>query len=147
MWEINFKIIDMKEDNAKRYKSLFLTYFDGVYDIEPTPNTSNTYAMGVCKLEYVDTKNGLNKEPFKLEIHNNLGNCELCWKKSDRKIIEDIRYGTRFIDWFDKMEREYDSTMFRGNKSIHDLIKMSKEPTTGFLNFDESEDDGCICSF
>jgi len=88
-----------------------------------------------------------DREPFKLGIHNNLGNCELCWKKSDRKIVEDIRYGTRFIDWFDKMEREYDSTMFRGNKSIHDLIKMSKEPTTGFLNFDESEDDGCVCSF
>ena len=58
----------MKEDNAKRYKSLFLTYFDGVYGIEPTPNTSNTYAMGVCKLEYMDTKHGLNKEP-KLIVH------------------------------------------------------------------------------
>ena len=84
-----------------------------------------------------------NREPFKLEIHSNLGNCEMCWKKSDKKIVEDIKHGTRFIDWFERMEREYDSTMFRGNKSIHDLIKMSKEPTTGLLDFD----DPCVCNF
>jgi len=42
---------------SDRIKSLFETYFDGCYDIEPQPNTSNTYTMGVCKLEYDEKKN------------------------------------------------------------------------------------------
>ena len=87
-----------------------------------------------------------DKEPFKLEIHSNLGNCEMCWKKSDKKIVEDIRYGTRFIDWFERMEHEYNGTMFRGRKSIQDMVKMSQEPTSGFIDFGE-DDDGCVCSF
>ena len=43
-------------ENSKRLKSLFLTYFDGCYDIDPEPNTHNTFAMGVCKLEYKDNE-------------------------------------------------------------------------------------------
>ena len=46
------------EDNSKKIKSLFLTYFDGCYGVEPE-TTSNTYSMGVCKLEYVETDNKL----------------------------------------------------------------------------------------
>ena len=43
-------------------KSLFEIYFDGCYQIEPTPNTPNTYQMGVCKLEY-------NQENKLLTVH------------------------------------------------------------------------------
>lgn len=37
---------------AKEVKRLFLIYFDGCYGIDSVKNTSNTFAMGVCKLEY-----------------------------------------------------------------------------------------------
>ena len=47
------------KDKSKKYKSLFLTYFDGTYGIDPTPNTANTFAMGVCKLEYNEKENKL----------------------------------------------------------------------------------------
>jgi len=46
-------------ENSKRLKSLFVTYFDGCYEIDPEPHTSNTFAMGVCKLEYKDEQNEL----------------------------------------------------------------------------------------
>lgn len=46
-------------DKSKKYKSLFLTYFDGCYGIDAEPNTSNTFAMGVCKLEYDEKENKL----------------------------------------------------------------------------------------
>src|SRR5690625_4773363 len=36
-----------------------------------------------------------NKQPFKLGIHGKLGHCELCWKKSDKTLVDNIRYGTR----------------------------------------------------
>lgn len=94
----------------------------------------------------MDLNRWWNKQDFKLSIHSDLGNCEMCWKKSDRKIVDDIRYGTRFIEWFDKMEKKYENTMFRGRKSIHDFVKMSKLPTTALIEFDDT-DDGCVCNF
>lgn len=41
-------------EQAKKVKNLFLIYFDGCYGIDAVENTSNTFAMGVCKLEYKD---------------------------------------------------------------------------------------------
>lgn len=41
-------------EQAKKAKNLFLIYFDGCYGIDAVENTSNTFAMGVCKLEYKD---------------------------------------------------------------------------------------------
>ena len=40
---------------AESIKSLFVTYFDGCYDIEPQEyDNPSTYSMGVCKLEFKD---------------------------------------------------------------------------------------------
>ncbi|MDR7694129.1 phosphoadenosine phosphosulfate reductase family protein [Riemerella anatipestifer] len=86
-----------------------------------------------------------DEQPFKLEIHNKFGNCELCWKKSDANLIDVIRNGTRFIDWYRKMEGKYGNTSFRGHKSIDDLVELSKLPFTGELNFEENGK--CICNF
>ena len=41
-------------EQAKKVKNLFLIYFDGCYGIDSVENTSNTFAMGVCKLDYKD---------------------------------------------------------------------------------------------
>lgn len=41
-----------EEQNSRRIKSLFITYFDGCYGVDAEPNTANTFVMGVCKLEY-----------------------------------------------------------------------------------------------
>ena len=43
---------DLKQ--AKRVKNMFLIYFDGCYGIDAVENTFNTFAMGVCKLDYKD---------------------------------------------------------------------------------------------
>jgi hypothetical protein len=88
-----------------------------------------------------------NKQPFKLEIHGNLGNCELCWKKPNNVLLDNIRYGARTIDWWRKMEKKYRNTSFREGNSIDDLIKISKLPTTLKMNFEEIQEDGCVCSF
>lgn len=83
---------------------------------------------------------------FKLTIHNKYGNCELCWKKSEKNIIENIILGARTIDWWQKKEIEYNNTSFRNNKSINDYIKMSKLPQNLKLDFDDNSD-GCVCNF
>lgn len=88
-----------------------------------------------------------SKQPFQLEIHGKYGNCELCWKKSDDNLVDNIRFGTRSIEWWQTMEHEYGNTAYRGRKSIDDLVVMSQLPYTPEINFDVVEDDGCVCSF
>ena len=45
------------KEKYQYYKSNFLTYFDGCYQIEATPNTPSTFTMGLCKLEYKEKEN------------------------------------------------------------------------------------------
>jgi hypothetical protein len=87
------------------------------------------------------------KEKFKLELHGKFGNCELCWKKSDNNLIENIIFGTRFIDWYKEEELKYNSTSFRNHKSIEDLIKLSKLPRTLKMELNTEDDFNCVCSF
>lgn len=49
----------MKQEKSIKIKSLFTTYFDGCYNVDPQPNTTNTYVMGVCKLEFDEKNNEL----------------------------------------------------------------------------------------
>ena len=88
-----------------------------------------------------------DKMPFKLEIHGDLGNCELCWKKSNKTLIENIRHGSRTIGWWQRMEKEHGNTSYRGNLSIDDLIELSSQPTTLTIDFEEGGGDGCVCTF
>jgi hypothetical protein len=85
-------------------------------------------------------------QPFKLNIHGKFGNCELCWKKSDANLIDVIRYGTRFIEWWDEHEKKYGNTSFRGRKSINDLVKMASSNFTPEIDFGY-DDYNCVCNF
>jgi 3'-phosphoadenosine 5'-phosphosulfate sulfotransferase (PAPS reductase)/FAD synthetase len=85
------------------------------------------------------------KENFKLNLHGKFGNCELCWKKSDHTIIENIRHGTRFVKWYEEQENLYQNTSFRGKKSINYFVEQSKQPYTHEINFET--EDKCICNF
>lgn len=98
-------------------------------------------------ISQLDLNKWWKKQPFKLEIHGKYGNCELCWKKSEDTLIENILYGTRFIDWFKKEERKYDSVSFRGHKSIADLVKLSELPRTIKMELQTDDDFNCVCSF
>ena len=86
-----------------------------------------------------------DSQPFKLGIHNKLGNCELCWKKSTTNLIENIKHGTRFIDWCKTQESTYQGTMFRNHLSIDDLVRMAAQSNQLSLSFEY--EDGCVCTF
>lgn len=98
-------------------------------------------------ISQLDLNKWWKKQPFKLEIHGKYGNCELCWKKSEDTLIENILYGTRFIDWFKKEEQKYNSVSFRGHKSISDLVKLSELPRTIKMELQTEDDFNCVCSF
>lgn len=86
-----------------------------------------------------------NTQSFQLGVNSKFSNCELCWKKSDKNIVESIRQGTRFVDWWLRMEEQYGNTAFRNRKSIADFVSIANQPTT--MEIDFSENDGCVCTF
>ena len=91
-------------------------------------------------------------QPFKLEIDGKFGNCKYCWKKSEKLLLENIKFDLSnedytAINWWQKMEEQYGNVSFRGNKSIDDLVRLSKLPTTLRIEFPDEEQDSCVCSF
>lgn len=93
-----------------------------------------------------DLTNYFLQQPFKLNLHSSLGNCELCWKKSEKGLIQSIRYGTRFIDWHINEENKYNNKFFRNDLSITDFVKMAENDQQLSL-FDDNVKDGCVCNF
>jgi hypothetical protein len=91
-----------------------------------------------------------NEKPYRLELKGYEGNCDLCWKKSNRKLLTNIIENPSKMDWWLEMEEKYSNyvpshrdrkhtgeklTFFRNNLSAVDLINMSKE------DFDKATDD------
>jgi hypothetical protein len=66
---------------------------------------------------------------FDLKLKDYEGNCDMCWKKSERKLMTMILDNPKLIEWWNKMELKYggknDFTFFRNNKSAQDLIEMA----------------------
>lgn len=126
-----------KEDMPKR-----ITYAEVKQDIQRIFPLLTDFDVPISNL---DLNKWWSEQPFKLELHGIYGNCELCWKKSDNNLIENILYGTRFIDWYKNEEAKYNSVSFRNHKSINDLIKLSKLPRNLKIDFEDNYN--CVCNF
>lgn len=89
-----------------------------------------------------------DNQPFKLDLHSDLGNCTLCWKKGDKNLVKSIQLNDRVtqdIEWFKKMEDKYGNTMFRGNRSIFEIVKIAEN--TGEQTYLFNDNEGCLCSY
>lgn len=73
-----------------------------------------------------------DKQCFDLQLKDYEGNCDMCYKKSNRVLMTLILENPNMINWWNKMESKYGTdegyTFFRGNNSTLDLIDMAKRP-------------------
>jgi hypothetical protein len=101
------------------------------------------------------------KMPFDLGIEDFKGNCDLCFKKSDFKLIEILRQNPEKADWWLKMEDKYkhftpesqpnrpeESLFYRGYKSVRSFLDHTKRYGAQSLVFAEDygacgSGDGC----
>lgn len=88
------------------------------------------------------------KQPFRLEIPSFLGNCQGCYKKSDKKLSQVYDHDKKIFDFWREMERDY--YHIRAPRKIFRLDEQKKYPkgrTTDELisSFDREndEDNGC----
>lgn len=84
-------------------------------------------------------------QPFKLNLHSRLTNCELCWKKSRKNLIEVLQDKPRFIEWVRNEEKKWGNSFFRDNLTIDDLVNIAESGVQTSLF--EDNHDPCMCSF
>jgi hypothetical protein len=75
-----------------------------------------------------------DNQDFNLELKSYEGNCDVCWKKSSRKLMTIWLENPHLFDWWVDMETKYGTnegyTFYRQNQSSVDIIEMAK--TTNF---------------
>lgn len=116
------------KENAPAYIYPLLTHYDKAVDLRKLGKFWQRY-------------------PWRLRLPKELGNCVLCWKKSDKTISDALTHkhssvSTNVNFWRD-MEKTYKNTSFRGRRSIDDMIN---QHNAGFLN-EANNGDSCTCSF
>lgn len=96
----------------------------------------------ITPINQKDLNTFFDTQPFKLEIHSRLTNCSLCYKKSDKNLIEVLQNDKSFVPVYKKLEEHYKNMFFRGNRSIDDFIKLAKTKQT---NIFDDVGEGCMC--
>ena len=95
--------------------------------------------------------------PFTLNLEEHQGNCETCWKKSDKKLwLLAVEEPEKF-EFMKRMEKKYkhvkpnnngvDRTFFRRNRSAEDILNEAKGMNASYLRkmigYDPDEGSGC----
>lgn len=117
------KVVGIRADEAHR-KSVNAEFEKVIYPL--------------CDEIKVDSKfirNWWEKQSFDLQLKDYEGNCDLCFKKSLKKRLTIIKENPKVADWWLEMENKYSSEEIprfdlRTNKSIEELIELSKLPFT-----------------
>lgn len=86
-----------------------------------------------------DVNEWWQKQSFSLNLEEHEGNCDLCWKKSDKKLIRHISEKPELLDWWNEMEKEYadrqgehrqiktaPSFFFRHNRSAKQIKELAE---------------------
>ncbi len=84
------------------------------------------------------------KMPFDLDLPEHLGNCETCFKKSDKKLWTIAKNWPEKFEFFERLEKEYANVsnydrkdkrvFFRGYRSTEDILFESQLPFKEFVD-------------
>ena len=67
-------------------------------------------------------------QDFTLNLKSYEGNCDCCWKKSNRKLYTIAKENPQLFEWWEEMEEKHGKgySFFRQNKTAKDIIKESE---------------------
>lgn len=135
--------------------------------------TNNTfYPLLDNKIDTKARNKFWNDKPIQINLPAYKGNCELCFKKSNRKLMTIIKEEPEIIKWWQEMTKKYSKipiegkpayniyaenggmNFFRSNISIEELVEMASKPFRMMNDeyiyendlFDQEEDCGSGCS-
>lgn len=74
-----------------------------------------------------------------MNLRNDEGNCDLCFKKSIKSLVQLVREKPEKSVWWAKVGRKYATTgegakleprkIFRGHRTAEDIFELAEEPT------------------
>lgn len=119
-----------------------------------------TYPLVEWNIDKRTINDWWKKQDFKLDLEEHQGNCDFCWKKSEKKLVKLTNENPAGLDWWERMERLYSTIQlegrgriteptffFRGKRSaadIRELATASKAQGNLFEALSEEETD-CFC--
>lgn len=125
----------MKSIGVKDYYSAVGIRHDEAHRINREKAQKEKYIYPLADESKVDSafiRSWWSKQCFDLNLRDYEGNCDMCWKKSKRKLLTMITEKPELIEWWSEMEIKYGGktalTFFRNNESAKDLIKQAKRP-------------------
>lgn len=94
-------------------------------------------------------------QTFELSLQNHQGNCDACWKKSNKKLVQIAQETPAIFSWWGRMEQKYafagavhhggihtPRTFFRGGLNAAALVQIANNSVVGPLPHSD-EDSGC----
>jgi hypothetical protein len=89
-----------------------------------------------------------DKQSFDLELKDYEGNCDLCFKKSNRKKLTILKENPEVGEWWMEMEQKHSTESIprfdlRTHHKIEDLIEMSKKPFRSVQDAHEMDKSQC----
>lgn len=93
-------------------------------------------------------------QEFDLNLPEYLGNCDCCFKKSVKRLIQIARTEPERLSWWSRMEKDFGHikakennpfVFFRGNRSAEDLLALAKETPSLFDNPEYEFETDCFC--
>lgn len=94
-------------------------------------------------LSNIDVHRIIEAAGYTLGIDSKTGNCTICPKRNEKKIVNMIKENMIDIHWVREQELKYKDRFYRGNKSILDLIELAKNPCKQITLFEDEE--ACMC--
>lgn len=137
-------VIGIRSDEQRRYHKMMAANARGGSRWE---SICPPYEAGVTKKDVTEF---WSRQPFDLGIDSDLGNCDLCWKKSEDKIYRAILEDPARVLWWSGTEEKF-GQVFRMDRPRYGHMAWYAErmATQDSFDFDEaglvSEDIDCFC--
>lgn len=79
-------------------------------------------------------------QPIQITIPAYKGNCDLCFAKSNRKLMTILKEDPNKADWWDKMIKKYGSIPIDGKPSYNELMEQNNGVQTFYRDYNTIED-------
>lgn len=126
------------------------------------PLITEKMISGKIGISKQDVQQWWDKQDFKLNLKSYQGNCDLCWKKSQNKLMTILSESPELLEWWNQMEIKYGTEnnykFYRKHKSILDLLETmqngefrnvqdDRKKNESMLYFDSLDwEENCFCS-
>jgi len=174
----DLKVVPMKKfcDDVFGFKNYSIAVgirYDEIDRVKKDYDTNNIfYPLVDNKITTKDRNLFWNDKPIKIKIPAYKGNCDMCFEKSNRKLMTTILEEPEIVSWWDEMEKKYSKlpidgknsynafaenggmNFYRQNKTIQELVEMAKNPFSKATDeyiyesdlFDSEDECGRSCS-